>query len=267
MTFLLLLFLSSLHWFLGFFEEPSLASLGAGGVLAVGFMYGLKHATEADHVVAVSTIVSQEKNLKWAAFVGAFWGAGHTASLFVVGLIVISLRINIPENISSWMEFGIAIMIIALGTNALMRIWRSANSDHQHLPGTNHTHDHDHQHSHSQASNVSTRGFKLKPIIIGTLHGLAGSAALTLLVLTDIKSPILGIAYLLIFGLGSIIGMLLMSGAIGLPFAMSSNRLTKFNYALQVFTPIFSIIFGCWYGYQTEIPNSILSMFMSVVVR
>ena len=228
-------------------------------VLTIGLVFGLKHATEVDHVVAISTIVSRHKNVFRSALVGALWGAGHTASLLIVGVIVLSLRIAIPERVSGWLEFGVALMIIALGVSALWRAMR-ANSEvhvHQHShDGLSHTHVHFHEHenkhtpslqaAHSHA--VSRIGWK--PVLVGMMHGLAGSGALTLLVLTQISSPLIGFLYMATFGFGSIVGMLLMSGLIGLPFAFTSGKLTHLHQGLQKLAAVLSICFGVWYAFR-----------------
>ncbi|MDQ3441641.1 MAG: sulfite exporter TauE/SafE family protein, partial [Planctomycetota bacterium] len=212
--------------------ERSLASLGALAVLGLGLVFGLKHATEADHVVAVSTIVSEQRNLWRAALVGVLWGAGHTASLVVVGIIVLALRIAIPEYVGAWMEFGVALMIIGLGVAALARALRKRADVHLHQ----HTHDgvpHAHIHFHEEgtehaaapaAHSHAVSRIGIKPVIVGAVHGLAGSAALTLLVLTQIQSMVVGLLYLIVFGIGSIAGMLMMSSLVGLPFALSARR-------------------------------------------
>lgn len=227
------------------------------GVLVVGLLFGLKHATEVDHVIAVSTIVSRHRNVLRSASVGAMWGVGHTASLLAVGAIVLSLRVAIPERVSTWLEFCVALMIIGLGAAALWRALRKREDVHVHKhshDGVSHTHVHFHepetrdksrQHNHT----VSEVGFK--PMLIGTVHGLAGSGALTLLVLTQIESAWVGFLYLLIFGLGSIVGMILMSGLIGLPFALTARNVGAVHRHLQTTAAALSIAFGFWYAYDT----------------
>jgi len=239
----------------------NLESLSTLAVLGIGLVFGLRHATEVDHVVAVSTIVSQHKNVLRSAAVGAMWGAGHTASLLVIGALVLLLRVAIPERVSGWLEFGVALMIIGLGISALWRALRRSSEVHVHQhshDGLSHKHVHFHEKqtrhepsSHSAHSHdVSRIGWK--PLLIGTMHGLAGSGALTLLVLTQINSPWFGMLYLGIFGVGSIVGMLLMSGLIGLPFALTSRNLTHVHHRLQTVAAILSICFGLWYAYQTS---------------
>ena len=267
--------LASLGSFFPHDEEMSFASRGALAILGFGLIFGLRHATEVDHVIAVSTIVSEHRKLWRSALVGGLWGAGHTASLMLVGAFVLVLRIAIPERVGEWLEFGVALMIIILGLLALARAFGGRAPvvhvhGHQH-DGQTHAHVHFHEpdgaaahdeetpppttaaHSH----HVSRIGFK--PLVVGAIHGLAGSATLTLLVLTQINSTLLGLLYLAVFGLGSIIGMVLMSGLIGLPFAYSSRSLAGFNRGLQTVAGILSICFGLWYAYEKGIANGLLT--------
>lgn len=231
-------------------------------VWAVGLVFGLKHATEVDHVVAVSTIVSQQRNIWHSTLVGAMWGAGHTASLLIAGVMVLSLRIAIPERVSSWLEFAVALMIIGLGVMALWRSLLNRNDVHVHEhshDGLSHIHIHFHesgtrhekarQHSHA----VSALG--IKPVLIGGVHGLAGSGALTLLVLTQIQSAWVGFFYLAVFGLGSIVGMVVMSGLIGLPFAFTAKNVGRVHRHLQTTAAALSIAFGLWYAYETGLAS------------
>ena len=236
----------------------TLGPLSTFALLGVGLLFGLKHATEVDHVVAVSTIVSQHRNVWRSAIVGALWGAGHTVALLLTGVFVLSLRIAIPERVSNWLEFCVALMIIGLGATALWRALRTRGDVHVHEhshDGVSHVHIHFHEHqtqhdahvppAHSHA--VSRVG--LKPIFIGAMHGLAGSGALTLLILTQIESTWQGLLYLAVFGVGSIAGMLLMSGLIGVPFALTSRKLTTVHHRLQTAAALASLGFGFWYAY------------------
>ena len=236
----------------------NVGSLSILAILSVGLVFGLKHATEVDHVVAISTIVSRHKNVFHSALVGALWGAGHTASLLVIAAIVLTLRVSIPETVSGWLEFGVALMIIGLGLSALWRALRKSGEVHVHQhshDGLSHTHVHFHEHetkhqpsAHAQHSHVVSR-IGWKPVFIGMMHGLAGSGALTLLVLTQISSSFIGFLYVATFGVGSIAGMLLMSGMIGLPVALASKKLTHLHQGLQTLAAVFSICFGVWYAY------------------
>ena len=238
----------------------NLESLSSLALLGLGLVFGLKHATEVDHVVAISTIVSQDRSVLRSAAVGALWGAGHTASLLVIGALVLFLRVAIPAQVTGWLEFAVALMIVGLGVAALYRALRKSNEVHvhQHLhDGLSHVHIHFHENetkhevSSPKLHSHALRQVGWRPVLIGTMHGLAGSGALTILVLTQIESPWLGFMYLAIFGLGSIVGMLLMSGLIGLPFALTSRNLTNVHHRLQTIAAVLSICFGIWYAYQT----------------
>jgi len=246
--------------------ETSFTSVGVFALLALGVVFGLKHATEVDHVVAVSTIVSEHRNVLRSALVGGLWGAGHTASLIIVGVLVLVFRVAIPQRVANWLEFGVPLMTIALGVLAITRVLRKRADIHSHRhrhDGQSHVHVHFHEHGTEHASAVSSDASSLrhshaiarigfKPLLVGAMHGLAGSAALALLVLTQIQSISLGLLYLGLFGLGSTAGMLLMSGLIGLPFALSGRRLTSINYGLQTAAGTLSIAFGLWYAYAVS---------------
>ncbi len=250
--------------------EPGFSSIGVFALLGLGLVFGLKHATEVDHVVAVSTIVSEHRSVMRSALVGGLWGVGHTASLIVVGVLVLVFRVAIPLRVANWLEFGVALMIIGLGVLALSRAFRKRADVHLHRhshDGQSHVHIHFHEQgtehpsptamqappSHSHA--IAKLG--VKPLLVGAMHGLAGSAALTLLVLTQIESVWLGLLYLALFGIGSTLGMLLMSGLIGLPFALSGRRLNSISYGLQTTAGSLSIAFGLWYAYETVIINGL----------
>ena len=227
-------------------------------------MFGLKHATEVDHVVAVSTIVSQHRNVWRSTLVGALWGAGHTAALLITGAIVLSLRVAIPERVSNWLEFCVALMIIGLGAVALWRSLLKRNDVHVHEhshDGVSHAHVHfheaetSHQAARPHSHDVSAVG--LKPVLIGAVHGLAGSGALTLLVLTQIESAWVGFLYLAIFGVGSVVGMILMSGLIGLPFALTARNVGRVHRHLQTTAAGLSLAFGLWYAYETGLASGL----------
>jgi ABC-type nickel/cobalt efflux system permease component RcnA len=239
--------------------EQTLASMGAWAVLGLGLVFGLKHATEVDHIVAVTTIVSEQRNLLRAALVGGLWGAGHTVSLIAVGIVVLALRVAIPELVASWLEFGVALMIIGLGLSAFVRVLRRRRPDvhvHEHVhDDVPHAHIHFHEEGTEHTNSVephthAVTRLGLKPLLVGAMHGLAGSAALTLLVLTQIASPLVGLLYLFVFGVGSVFGMLLMSCLVGLPFVLGAHKLTRMNFALQATASVLSIAFGLWYAYE-----------------
>jgi sulfite exporter TauE/SafE len=227
--------------------EPSLyAAFGLGLIL------GVKHALDADHLIAVSTIVSEHKNLKWASLIGAFWGLGHTTTLFVVGVLVIGLRLTIPPRVALGLEFLVAVMLVALGVNIL---WRSFRSEKIHLHPHNHSpemHAHFHLHETQEEGHIHPHPFKSmrKPFFVGMVHGLAGSAALMLLVLTTIPSPLAGLLYIIIFGFGSVGSMLVLSSLIGLPFILTAQKFTVLNRWIRLVAGLASVAFGLFYGWE-----------------
>jgi len=251
-------------------ENVPAPDAGVISALLLGLVFGLKHATEADHIVAVSTIVSEHRKLSRAALVGGLWGVGHTFSLVVVGAFVLVLRAGLPVRISSWLEFSVSLMIITLGILALRRGIRGRSQVHVHShkhDGFEHTHIHFHEHGTEHGKSVSKHSHEIKkigfkPLVVGSIHGLAGSGILTLTVMAAIPSIGLALSYLLIFGIGSIIGMLLMSGLIGLPFALSAKRIGGISNGLQITAGLFSIVFGIWYAYHTGISTGLLKSIM-----
>ena len=241
--------------------DSSIPSVGALTILAFGLMLGVKHATEIDHVVAVSSIVSQHRSIWRSARVGCLWGLGHTASLLMIGIIVLIFKVAIPDEVSAWFEFLVALMIVLLGMLALFGAISTRRDMHYHRHNhlkKSHIHLHfsenefDKQNSRSLHSHRVSR-VGLKPFIVGSIHGLAGSGALTLLILPQYESAAVSLSYLLIFGFGSVGGMLLMSVIVGLPFALVSQRLMKTHYALQLVASGASVVFGLWYAYHLSV--------------
>ncbi|MEK6408555.1 MAG: urease accessory protein UreH [Acidobacteriota bacterium] len=217
--------------------------------LTFGFILGLRHALDPDHLIAVSTIVSEHRSVARSSLVGTFWGLGHTASLLAISIVILLLRASIPEHITLWMEVPVAGMLIALGVTATWRAmrergWLIHTHTHAHEEGTS-PHAHIHMHTRDEHSHQH-RLFRIgrRPFVVGMVHGVAGSAALTLAVLTTIPSVALGLVYIAVFGIGSIGGMLLMSAMIGLPFAVTARRFSIVNGGIRLFAGIFSVLFG-----------------------
>ena len=217
--------------------------------LAFGFVLGLRHALDPDHLVAVSTMVSEHNSVVRSSLVGTLWGLGHTVSLLVVGVVIMLLRASISEHVALWMEIPVAIMLVVLGVTTTLRVKREGG-----LRIHSHTHVHEatesphtHVHVHTQDGHLHEhRLFRIgrRPFVVGMVHGVAGSAALTFAVLTTIPSIALGMVYIALFGIGSIGGMLLMSALIGLPFAMTGRRFSIINGRIRFFAGLFSIFFG-----------------------
>jgi len=227
--------------------------LSTFSVLVIGFVLGLQHATEADHLAAVSTIVSEKKNLFTASIVGGLWGVGHTISLFTVGLVVILLKFQISESLETKLEACVGAMLILLGLNALRKLFQ-ASKVHVH----SHEHDghkHVHIHAHSKSAEESHHRLSPRSIFIGMVHGLAGSAALMLLVVPTIKSESVALLYILIFGIGSIGGMMAMSFLIGLPFHFTAGRFDVLNRGIRLVAGLFSLGLGFSIMYEKLIAS------------
>lgn len=219
---------------------------------SLGLLLGIQHALDPDHLIAVSTIVSEHKNFKWASLIGAFWGLGHTTTLFIVGLLVIGLRVSIPPRLGEGLEFLVALMLVILGINVLRKAFGAERvhlHTHSHSPET-HTHFHVHDNPHQDHAHSHPFKAMRRPFIVGMVHGLAGSAALMLLVLSTIESPLGGLAYIVIFGLGSVGGMLLLSGIISLPFILTAQRFSAMNRWIRVVAGVASVTFGIYLGWE-----------------
>lgn len=182
--------------------------------ILLGALLGLRHATDADHVVAVTTIVANERSLLRAARVGAVWGVGHTLTLLLLGGAIIAFRLVIPPRVGLGLEFGVAIMLVGLGYSNL----RQRDED---------------------------RPPKLsRPLLVGIVHGLAGSAAVALLVLATIREPLAAAFYLLMFGLGTILGMMFVTMLIAAPALYASGRLARMQTGVRMAAGALSIVFG-----------------------
>jgi high-affinity nickel permease len=231
-------------------------------VVAIGFFLGMRHATDPDHVIAVSTIVSRERGLWRAALIGAIWGVGHTLTIFAVGIAIILFKIAIPTRLGLAMEFSVGLMLILLGVLNLTGVLQRLMSHADHL--------HDADGHHFEPSQQT--GFKdgrssarmgiwalVRPLVVGVAHGLAGSAAIALFVMTTIPQPRWEMFYILIFGVGTIAGMALITTCTALPMAYARRRFSAWNHRLVYASGLLSISFGLFVAYQTGIVGGLFS--------
>ncbi|TWE01125.1 cytochrome C biogenesis DsbD-like protein [Neobacillus bataviensis] len=235
--------------------------IGFLSILALGFVLGIKHAIEPDHVIAVSTIASQSKKLFKSTLAGVFWGIGHTATLFIIGVILILMKGEIPEKWAMSLEFLVGIMLVYLGLTTLLSFknihlhqHEHDGDEHKHLHS--HSHNGKHQHNH-QHQNVSY----LKSLFIGLVHGLAGSGAMVLLTMSTVKSVWEAAVYILIFGAGTILGMLFFTTIIGIPFVFSAKK-RVLNQTLTRLTGVISIAFGMYYMYNLAITEGLYKLWL-----
>jgi ABC-type nickel/cobalt efflux system permease component RcnA len=237
--------------------EERLAELGIVAALALGVLLGLKHSLDPDHVVAVSTVVSEYNNPLRAFWVGVSWGLGHTTTLFVIGMIIIALRLSIPDRTALFLEFLVGVMLVALGAQVVYKFRK--RKVHGHVHG-HEAAAHQHFHSHAQDPNhdpvhhelrgVGRPFLRKKSYFVGTVHGLAGSAALTLLVLASIESLWAGIGYILLFGVGSVLSMGIITILMSFPLVFSAKRLPDLNRSIQLGVGAISVVFGGFLMYQ-----------------
>lgn len=208
--------------------------------LALGFILGFQHAFEIDHVAAVAALISQTKGFKKVMLDSLMWGVGHSLMLLVAGIFIVLLKISVPEKVQLSFEFVVGTMLILLGSFAIMRLSKNRFHMHYHRHGKI-----THAHFHMHIKNHSHDHLK-KPFLVGLVHGLAGSSALVLLVLTTLNSISSGLLFILIFGIGSTFGMAIIASVIGLPF-IQQKRQKKWDIAelgLRLSTNAFAVIVG-----------------------
>lgn len=199
----------------------------------LGFLLGLRHATDADHVVAVTAIVARERTLRRAAWIGALWGIGHSLAVFVVGGAIIAFRLVIPPRLGLGLEFGVALMLIGLGFSNL----RSGTRERNYAPQLDAT----------------------RPLLIGTVHGLAGSAAVAILVLAAIPHTLWAFGYLMVFGVGTIAGMMLVTVMLAAPAMYASERVARLHGSIRLAAGAVSLAFGLLLARELIMEGGLLS--------
>jgi len=257
-------------------------------VLLLGFFLGMRHATDPDHVIAVTTIVSRQRSVSGAAWTGVLWGIGHTLTIVAVGGAIIIFGLVIPPHIGLGMEFSVAVMLVLLGILTLTGVTRriqearggtARTGDHEGYHAHPHSHGdyvHNHAHSHTAGAHGHAEGATpqarldqtfgrftayqiVRPLVVGLVHGLAGSAAVALLVLATIRDPWWATGYLLVFGLGTIAGMMLITAAVAVPFAVTARRFAWLNRHLATASGVLSLAFGLWLAYQIGVVDGLFS--------
>lgn len=220
-------------------EEINLLS-----ILMIGFLLGIKHALEPDHVIGVSTLACQSKRLWKSSLVGVFWGVGHTGTLFIVGMIIIMLKISITDKWAMSLEFLVGIMLVYFGVTAVhsRKKWQT-------------------QQAETLEWDERRQSPYVKPLLMGFIHGLAGSASMILLTFSTVNSVGEGALYILVFGSGTIISMLLFNTLLGIPFVLSKDKRTV-NTTLVQFAGLISLVFGLYYMYNLGVTEGLFMLWM-----
>ena len=247
-------------------------AMNFSSLLLLGLLLGMRHATDADHIVAIATIVSRQRSMRGSMLIGAAWGIGHSITVMLVGGAIILFGVVIPPWLGLSMEFAVGLMLVLLGILTLTGLGRGLGGgrggqvhDHVHAHG-DYVHRHRHGHapeSHGHADDQTPLAALdrswfgglplyqwLRPFAVGLVHGLAGSAAIALLVVTIIRDPILAVAYLFLFGVGTVGGMMLITLLLVAPFALTSVNLPRFNWQLGVASGLISFAFGLFLIYD-----------------
>jgi ABC-type nickel/cobalt efflux system permease component RcnA len=266
-------------------RRPPMTSLLA--IVLLGFFLGMRHATDPDHIIAVTTIMARHRKKSGAAMIGALWGVGHTLTILVVGAGIILLGWVISARMGLALELAVGLMLIVLGLMNLSGASQGltvtdAESGHHHASEHAHPHPHgDYVHSHVHGHDPESHPHKpeqtplarldrmlgsldlyqvARPLVVGVVHGLAGSAAVALIVLTTIRDPRWSILYLVIFGVGTIAGMMLITVAIAWPFARAGARVDGFNRGLRVASGLVSLLFGVFLAYQAGVVDGLFML-------
>ncbi len=220
-------------------------------ILLFGLLIGMQHALEADHVAAVSSMVSREKTLRGIVRHGAFWGVGHALTLMIFAGAVVGLGLAISEQLAAFLEGIVGVMLVALGGHVIYRLIRERVHfhAHRHADGVRHLHAHSHEgerRPHESSSHDHNHESKLpvRTLLVGMMHGLAGSAALVVLAVSTISDPLMGLTYIALFGMGSVIGMAFLSAVIAVPLGFSARFLTWANRGLQGGIGVFTVALG-----------------------
>src|SRR3979490_2008098 len=219
------------------------------GILGLGFLLGMQHALEADHIAAVSSSAVRRTQIGDIVETGLTWGLGHTLTLFAFAGAAILLGHALPEHFARPVETAVGIMLVGLGAHVLWRLWRDRVHFHRHGHGDGTVHIHAHSHagetvSHAPAAHSHGHGFRWRPLLGGLIPGLAGAAALLVLAVSQASSAAAGLGYVALFGIGSMVGMGALSTVIAVPLAVSAHWLTWANSGLQGAVGVITIAIG-----------------------
>lgn len=233
--------------------------------LLFGLLMGLRHALEVDHVAAVASLAARSGEARRIVGLGALWGLGHTLTLFTFGMVVLLLDAVIPERLALSLELAVGVLLVILGGDIVGRmiLARVHFHVHRHADGVRHFHAHSHTgergHDPARHEHVHPRGLPLRALVVGLVHGMAGSAALILLVLQEMDSVLLGLVYMALFALGSVLGMAALSTVIAVPLAYSARRLTLAYNWMQGLIGLATFALGTKVLYEVAVVKGVLA--------
>ena len=236
-------------------------------IISIGFVLGMRHAMDPDHVIAVTTIVSRQKSVAKAGFIGVLWGLGHTITIFLLGAAIILFNVTIPPRLGLAMELSVGAMLVLLGGLNLSGLTRrlterltpasEAPLQKGKLQSETSAGLQAEQADFNRSEGCIDRTIRgmgafqtLRPLCVGIVHGMAGSAAIALLLMSTIRNPWWAVSYLLVFGLGTIAGMMTITAIIALPFAYSTKKFAWLNRGLMIASGVISVCFGFFLAYQ-----------------
>ena len=234
--------------------------MSVGTILLLGLLLGMRHALDADHLAAVATLVTRSRSVGHTMLQGVAWGAGHTLTLLLFGGAVLVLGLVLPEPAALALELAVGVMLVVLGAELLYRLWRGRVHfhAHRHADGAAHFHAHAHagESQHDPDRHEHSHGFPLRALLVGMVHGMAGSAALILLSLETLRTPAWGLVYIALFGIGSIAGMAALSVVIAIPMRLTSGRLAsgRLNRAhggLSALVGLGTVLLGCYVVFRS----------------
>ncbi len=229
-------------------------------ILLLGFLMGLKHALETDHIAAVASLASKATSIREGLALGATWGLGHTITLFVFGSVVLMIDTMVPEQLALALEFFVGCMLVFMGGAVIKEIIKKRIHlhAHSHADGITHLHFHSHtqdkvDHSANPHQHTHPRQFSIRALMVGMMHGMAGSAALILLSLNSVSSIGTGLVYIFLFGVGSIVGMALLSTMMVIPLRYSEFAANRTYQGLQVFIGLVTLFLGAGIMFETSV--------------
>lgn len=230
--------------------------MSIGATLLFGMLLGMRHALDADHLAAVASLVTRSRSVGHTVWQGVAWGAGHTLTLLLFGGAVLVLGLVLPERAALALELAVGVMLVLLGAEVLYRLWRGRVHfhAHRHEADTKHFHAHAHEgesQKHNPDRHEHGHGFPLRAMVVGMVHGMAGSAALILLSLEALRTPAWGLAYIALFGIGSIIGMAVLSVVIAIPMRLTSRHVDHAHNGLSALVGLGTVLLGCYVVFRS----------------